>query len=274
MSAAAEPAGVGTPPDVVPEEPAEKSVPEEPAEKSVPEEPAEKSVPEEPAQVVSEATPLQLQELKDLPEITAMIEAADRVADGLGLTEHGSRHANLVGSIAHNVLERLGHDESTAGLAAMAGYLHDVGNMATRAHHPQTGATLIYTVLRDRLPAEDLATIVSAVANHEEPEGSGVGPVAAAVILADKSDVHRSRVRSDGKIDSDQHDRVNFAAQRSFLRVDSGAGTITLELDIDTTISTVMEYFEIFLARMTMCRKAADTLGCDFKLRINGAELL
>lgn len=222
---------------------------------------------------MAQPTPLQIAELKELPEITSMIEAADRVADGLGLTEHGFRHANLVGSISHNVLDRLGFDEATAGLAAMAGYLHDVGNMATRAHHPQTGAAMVYTVLRERIEPEDLATIIAAIANHEEPQGAGVGPVAAAVILADKSDVHRSRVRSDGKIDSDPHDRVNFAVQRSFLRVDSGAGTITLELDIDTTISTVMEYFEIFLHRMTMCRRAAEILGCAFKLNVNGAEL-
>ncbi|MEX0992050.1 MAG: HD domain-containing protein [Actinomycetota bacterium] len=212
--------------------------------------------------------------LKEHPEISLLIASADRVAEGLGYTEHGFRHANLVGSIAFNVLDRLGHDEHTAGLAGASGYLHDVGNMATRHNHPQTGAILVYTILRDEMQPEDLATIVGAVANHEEEDGARISPVSAAVILADKADVHRSRVRAKPGADADIHELVNYAAESSFLRVDSGAGTITLELTIDTKISQVMEYFEIFLQRMSMCRTAARTLGCSFKLNINGSELL
>lgn len=206
-------------------------------------------------------------------ELSALITAADRVMEGLGYTEHGFRHATLTSRIAFNVLTRAGFDERTADLGSVAGYLHDVGNMLTREAHGQTGGLLVYHALRGMMPAADLATIVAAVANHEEKNGYAVSPVSAAVILADKSDVHRSRVRKTGQPEFDIHDRVNFAAEQSFLRVDSAAKTVTLELTIDTQISQVMEYFEIFLGRMQMCRKAAEMLDCRFKLTINGAEL-
>lgn len=216
----------------------------------------------------------ELLQLRDNDEVSLFIESADKVMQGLGYTEHGFRHAHLVGTIAHNVLDRLGHDPHEAALAATAGYLHDIGNMATREMHAQVGGVLAYQALRGVMPPKDLATVVAAVANHEEPAGPQVGPVAAAVILADKADVHRSRVRKADTVAHDIHDRVNYAAERSFLRVDSGTGTITLELVIDTEISQVMEYFEIFLDRMDMCRKAAETLGCTFKININGTDLL
>ena len=214
-----------------------------------------------------------LELVQDDPELSSFITAADRVMEGLGYTEHGFRHANLTARIAYNVLSRAGFDEHTANLACVAGYLHDVGNMISRYAHGQTGAVLVYQALRDRVPAADLALIVSAVANHEEDNGYAVSPVSAAVILADKSDVHRSRVRKSGQIEFDIHDRVNFAAEQSFLRVDSAAKTVSLELTIDTQISQVMEYFEIFLGRMQLCRLAAEVLDCRFKLLINGAEL-
>jgi hypothetical protein len=206
-------------------------------------------------------------------ELSAFISAADRVMEGLGYTEHGFRHANLVAHISYQVLSRLGYDQREASLGCVAGYLHDVGNMVTREMHGQTGALLVYHALREQVPAGDLAVVVSAVANHEEQNGFAVSPQSAAVILADKSDVHRSRVRKSGQIEFDIHDRVNFAAEQSFLRVDSDAKTITLELSIDTQISQVMEYFEIFLGRMQLCRQAAEALDCRFKLTINGAEL-
>lgn len=207
------------------------------------------------------------------PELSAFISAADRVMEALGYTEHGFRHANLTARIAYNVLTRAGFDDHTANLACVAGYLHDVGNMVSREMHGQTGAVLVYHALRDEVGGQDLAAIVAAIANHEEENGYAVSPVSAAVILADKSDVHRSRVRKSGQIEFDIHDRVNYAAEQSFLRVDSAAKTVTLELTIDTEISQVMEYFEIFLGRMQMCRKAAGVLDCKFKLTINGAEL-
>jgi uncharacterized protein len=218
--------------------------------------------------------PVTFDTVKDNEELSQFIAAADRVMKGLGYTEHGFRHANLTGRIAFNLMSRLGFDEHTANLAHVSAYLHDVGNMVAREMHGQTGGLLVYQVLRGEVPPEDLATIVSAVANHEEADGHAVGPVASAVILADKSDVHRSRVRKRAELEFDIHDRVNYAAEQSFLRVDSDARTVTLELTIDTEISHVMEYFEIFLDRMVMCRRAAETLDCRFRLTINGAQLL
>jgi uncharacterized protein len=218
--------------------------------------------------------PVTFEDVQQHPVLSAFIAQADRVMDGLGFTEHGFRHANLSGRIAYNVLSRLGHDQRTATLAAIAGYLHDVGNMVSRAVHGQTGAILVQQVLGDRLDPQELSVIMGAIGNHEEEHGMGAGSIAAAVILADKSDVHRSRVRKADHIEFDIHDRVNYAAEQSFLRVDSAAKTVTLELTIDTEISHVMEYFEIFLGRMVMCRRAAEQLECRFHLQINGTKLL
>jgi uncharacterized protein len=215
-----------------------------------------------------------LEEIQQEPSINTFIASADRVMEGLGYTEHGYRHANLTSRIAYNVMTRLGNEGRMAELAAIAGYLHDVGNMVARENHAQVGALLVYDVFKDRFHSRDLALVMSAVGNHEEEGGEAVSPVSAAVILADKSDVHRSRVRKSAQIDFDIHDRVNYAAEQSFLRVDSSARTVTLELTIDTEISHVMEYFEIFLQRMMMCRRAAERLDCQFKLTINGATLL
>ncbi|MFM7718530.1 MAG: HD domain-containing protein [Actinomycetota bacterium] len=216
---------------------------------------------------------LTLEDVQGNAELSTFIAAADRVMEGLGYTEHGFRHANLTAKISYQVLSRLGFDEREANLACVAGYLHDVGNMVSREMHGQTGGLLVYEALRTQVPGADLAPIVAAIAHHEDPNGADVSPTAAAVILADKSDVHRSRVRKAGQVAFDIHDRVNFAAEQSFLRVDSAAKTLTLELTIDTGISKVMEYFEIFLGRMVMCRRAAETLGARFRLTINGAEL-
>ena len=214
-----------------------------------------------------------LEAVQNDPELSLFIASADRVMEGMGFTEHGFRHANLVASISYQVLHRLGFTDREADLACVAGYLHDVGNMMTRESHAQTGAVLVYHTLKDRAAGNDLAAIMAAIANHEEDDGYAVSPIAAAVILADKSDVHRSRVRRSGTPNSDIHDRVNSAVEQSFLRVDSNARTVTLELSIDTGISQVMEYFEIFLGRMQMCRHAAERLDARFRLTINGAEL-
>ena len=217
---------------------------------------------------------LSLEDVKNDPAISAYISAADRVMDGLGFTEHGFRHANLSANIAYNVLSRLDFDQRACELAAIGGYLHDIGNAVSRWGHGQTGAMLVHQLLSDRLDPAELGVVMAAVGNHEEEDGMGAGVVASAVILADKSDVHRSRVRKTAQIDFDIHDRVNYAAEQSFLRVDSAARTVTLELRIDTSISHVMEYFEIFLGRMVMCRRAAERLDCSFHLDINGASLL
>jgi metal-dependent HD superfamily phosphatase/phosphodiesterase len=221
-----------------------------------------------------DAAPFTLDDIKEDPIISAFIAQADRVMDGLGFTEHGFRHANLTAKIAYNVMSRLEHDERTANLAAIGGYLHDIGNAISRWGHGQTGAVLVHQLLADRMDPGDLGLVMGAVGNHEEEDGMGAGEVASAVILADKADVHRSRVRKTDQIDFDIHDRVNYAAEQSFLRVDSAANAITLELVIDTSISHVMEYFEIFLGRMVMCRRAAERLQCSFHLDINGAKLL
>lgn len=206
--------------------------------------------------------------------VSAFIKLSDQFLGNIGFTEHGFRHANLVGRIAHNVLHHLGADDELAELAAVAGYLHDVGNVVTRANHGLSGAWIAYDALR-RLEVDPyrIGLVLSAIGNHEEQYGSAIGPVGAAVILADKSDVHRSRVRKGADTATDIHDRVNDAVTYSFLRVDADAATITLELELDTERSTVIEYFEIFLDRMVMCRRAARTLGCEFRITANGAPL-
>jgi hypothetical protein len=232
---------------------------------------------EHPAAGVTSAGPdtssVTLEMVQQDPELSLYIASADRVMEAMGYTEHGFRHANLVAKIAYQVLHRLGFTEREAQLACVAGYLHDVGNALARDAHGQTGAVLVYQSLRDRVAGNDLMTVVAAIANHEETEGIAVSAVSAAVILADKSDVHRSRVRKAMDVDHDIHDRVNFAVEQSFLRVDTEARTISLELTIDTAISQVMEYFEIFLSRMQMCRHAAEQLRARFRLVINGQEL-
>ena len=233
------------------------------------------ALPEHPAPTPgSDAPPsVSLEMIQDHEALAAFIASADRVMEAMGFTEHGFRHANLVASISFQVLHRLGYGEREATLASVAGYLHDVGNALARDAHGQTGAVIVYQALHDTVNPADLMPIVAAIANHEETEGTAVSPVSAAVILADKSDVHRSRVRKSGHIDHDIHDRVNYAVEQSFLRVDSDARTVSLELTIDTQISQVMEYFEIFLGRMQLCRRAAEMLDARFRLVVNGSEL-
>jgi uncharacterized protein len=214
-----------------------------------------------------------LEDVQANEDLSLFIASADRVMEAMGYTEHGFRHANLVAKIAYQVLSRLGSTRREATLASVAGYLHDVGNALARDAHGQTGAAIVYQLLRDSVHGSDLMPVLAAIANHEETEGVAVSPISAGVILADKSDVHRSRVRKSGRIELDVHDRVNYAVERSFLSVDSEARTVSLELTIDTEISKVMEYFEIFLGRMQLCRHAAELLDARFRLVINGAEL-
>jgi uncharacterized protein len=216
-----------------------------------------------------------LDTVKQHERTSTFLECADEFLGSQGFTEHGYRHANLVGHIAFNVLTHLGHEPRHAELGAVAGYLHDVGNVVSRAYHGQTSAMLAFDLLKElEVPAADMALVMSAVGNHEEQYGVAVSPISAAVILADKSDVHRSRVRKDASIEMDIHDRVNYAVEASFLRVDTEARTLTLELSIDTAISQVLEYFEIFLERMIMCRRAARTLGCAFRITVNDVPVL
>ena len=207
-------------------------------------------------------------------EVQAFIKKADENLAQLGYTEHGPRHASLVSNIAENILLRLGRPRREAELAAIAGYLHDLGNGISRLYHGIAAALLARDVLhRLGMPVSEYVEVMCAIGNHEEEYGEAVSYLAAALIIGDKSDVHRSRVRSSDPATYDIHDRVNSAATKSFVTVDAKAETITLELEIDTSISPVMEYFEIFLSRMVMCRRAAQYLGCSFNLVVNGTRL-
>lgn len=213
--------------------------------------------------------------LKTHPAIAAYLDQADQYLERLGYTEHSFRHANLCASIAANVLGRLGFDERTQEMAAAAGFLHDIGNCLAREFHGASSALLVKDCLIDvGFTHQETATILNAIANHEEETGVPTTPVAAATVLADKSDVHESRVRAIDPASYDIHDRVNMAVSRSFLRVDAEAKSITLELDIKPDVVSVMDYFEIFLSRMLMCRRAAECLGCRFSMSINGTTLL
>lgn len=221
------------------------------------------------------AAPITLADLEKHEGIQTFISLADRYLGEIGYTEHGFRHAGLVAKISYNVLSRLGYDERTSELGSIAGYLHDMGNFVSRSMHSQTGSMLTYDMLKEMgMSYGEIGIVMGGIGNHEEQFGQPVNVVGAALIVADKSDVHRSRVRVKDPTLFDIHDRVNHAVEHSFLRVDSEARTLTLELEIDTEQAGVMEYFEIFLSRMVMCRRAAEFLDCKFKIDINGAQLL
>lgn len=215
-----------------------------------------------------------LEQIRRNPTVKTYIEKANEQMNALGYTEHGFRHAGNVAQMAESIPANLGMEPRLAELAAIAGYMHDIGNMVNRNHHGETGAVLAHGILKDLgMPADEMATVMGAIGNHEEEQGSPISPIAAALILADKSDVHYSRVQNPNPLAFDIHDRVNYAVQHSFLRVDQQQRSINLELTTNTESASVMEYFEIFLLRMLMCRRAADFFGCKFKLIINGIEL-
>lgn len=216
-----------------------------------------------------------IEELKKNPQVKSLITKTDEYLGVIGYTEHGERHATLSANIAYNIMQRLKKSEREANLAAISAYLHDIGNVINRDYHAQTGAIIAYNILRDMgMPIDDVMEVVAAIGNHDEKNGQPISDICAAVILADKSDVHYSRVRNLEMIRLDIHDRVNYAAKSSFLRVDPEKKTISLEIKIDTSISQVMEYFEIFLSRMVVCRRAAEFLKMKFELEINGQRLL
>lgn len=208
------------------------------------------------------------------PEVITFVQQANEALRGLGYTEHGQRHAGLVANVAENVLIRLGFDERVGQLAQVAGYLHDIGNLLHREHHAQSSALMAWQILkRLGMSTDEIALVMNAIGNHEEERGTATNPVSAAVIIADKADVHRSRVQNPDLATFDIHDRVNYASTRSFVRVDAAQRIIALELEIDTQFAQVIEYFEIFLSRMTMVRQASNFLGCDFRLMINEVYL-
>ena len=207
--------------------------------------------------------------------IKTYIKKSDEVLGSLGYTEHSFPHVLRVSNMASYILEMLGYSEHEMELAKIAGYMHDIGNLVNRVEHSQSGAGMAFHIL-DKLgmKTEDIADIVSAIGNHDEGTGVPVDPIAAALILADKSDVRRSRVRNRNILNFDIHDRVNYSVENSDLRIDRETKQIVLTLNVDTVFSSVMDFFEIFLERMLLCRKAADTLGLKFRLVINDQYLI
>jgi metal-dependent HD superfamily phosphatase/phosphodiesterase len=221
------------------------------------------------------AAPLSFDFVREHPRVRLYVRMADASLESIGYTEHGERHVGLVSRIAFNVLKRTGRPERTCELAAIAGYLHDIGNAVNRDHHAQTGAVMAMQLLTEfGMPDDEILPVIGAIGNHHENDGDPVNDIAAAVILADKSDVHRTRVRNPDMIKFDIHDRVNYAVEKSFLNVEDGGKHITLELTIDPAISHMMEYFEIFMTRMLASRKAAMHLGATFGLQVNGNRLV
>lgn len=211
------------------------------------------------------------EEIRGDHAVNVYIAQADKTLEALGFTEHSFPHVTRVAKAAGDILLALGHSPREVELAKISGFLHDIGNVVNRVDHSQSGAVMAFRIL-DRMdfPPEEIAAIVSAIGNHDEGTGVPVSPLAAALILADKSDVRRSRVRKKEDIESDIHDRVNYAVTDSSLMVFPQEQRILLDLTIDTSISAVMDYFEIFMKRMLLCRRAAQRLGCTFQLKING----
>ena len=213
--------------------------------------------------------------IKNDERVRSYIRRADESLSAMGFTEHSFAHVTMVAETAAALLRELGHDERTVELAMIAGFLHDIGNVVNRVDHAQTGALMAFRLLDNMgADADDIATIITAIGNHDEKTAYPVNSVAAALIIADKTDVRESRVRSKETIAFDIHDRVNYAVKRASVKLNEEKTEIQLRLNIDTSICTVAEYFEIFLDRMLLCRKAAEKLGVAFVLRINGQKLM
>lgn len=214
-------------------------------------------------------------EIKKNETINTYIQAADESLTALGYTEHSFAHVTYVAEKAGSILETLGYQDRTVELAKIAGYMHDIGNVINRVDHSQSGAMMAFRIL-DHLGVEpkEIAVIISAIGNHDEGTGVPVSPLAAALILADKSDVRRNRVRNEDQSSFDIHDRVNYSVKKAELKINEAHTIIELKLTIDTNYGSVMDYFEIFLQRMILCRKAAEKLGLQFKLMVNEQQLI
>lgn len=214
-------------------------------------------------------------DLKENKEIKSLIEKGNSDLGVLGYTDHSQAHAALVANRAADILKKLGYKKSRIELAKMAGYMHDIGNAINRSHHAEYGAILAYDILKKTdLDEKDRLTIVSAISHHDESTGVALDDVSAALIIADKTDVRRNRVREKPKASFDVHDRVNYAVTKSDLEILPEKKLIVLSLEIDEKICTMYEYFEIFLGRMMMCRKASEILGVKFRLQVNGNKVL
>ena len=218
---------------------------------------------------------LTFEQVQNNPAIRTYIQRADESLTALGFTEHSFAHVGMVTRNAAYILETLGYPQRTVEVAKIAAFLHDIGNLVNRVDHSQSGAVMAFRIL-DNLDCdpEEIATIVTAIGNHDEGTGLPVNAVAAALILADKSDVRRSRVRNQDPTTFDIHDRVNYSVKRSQLKINEEHTLIKLKLFVDTKYGSVMDYFEIFMQRMILCRKAAEKLGLQFKLMINEQQLI
>ena len=215
------------------------------------------------------------EDVRNSEEIRTYIKQADESLKAIGYTEHSFAHCTKVAKVAGDLLEKLGYDAHEVELARIAGFMHDIGNVVNRIDHAQSGAMMAFRILDKMvMPPEDVATVITAIGNHDEQTAAAVNAVAAALIIADKTDVRRSRVRNRSTINFDIHDRVNYAAEKSDVILEPDSKTITLDLKINTEICAVMDYFEIFTGRMLLCRKAAEFLGLQFKLDINDVYLL
>ncbi len=216
-----------------------------------------------------------IEQVKSSEAIHTYIEKEDESLKALGFTEHSFPHVGKVSKTAKEILLTLGYSEREAELAEIAGYLHDIGNIVNRTDHAQSGAIMAFRIL-DNMGADpaDIATIITAIGNHDESTAVAVNPITSALILADKTDVRASRVRNSDIATFDIHDRVNYSVKRADLEIDRERREIELKLQIDTDFCSVMDYFEIFLNRMILCRKAAERLGLRFRLSVNGQILL
>jgi uncharacterized protein len=222
----------------------------------------------EPGKVVT------LKDVRTHHKARALIDGANAVMLAMGYTEHGHRHASVVSSITRYIMENLQTSGRDAELGQIAAYLHDMGNVVNRADHPSVSACLAYNILNEMgMATDEIAPVLGAIGNHEETNGTPVSVMSAALIVADKSDVHFSRVQNPVREAFDIHDRVNFAVQKSRVEMDNEKSVIALTLEIDTSFASVMEYFEIFLSRMVMCRNAASLFGYKFALTVNGTSL-
>ena len=218
---------------------------------------------------------LTLEDIKQNEAIRIYITKADESLNARGYTEHSFAHVTKVAEDAGYILKTLGHDEREVELTKIAGYLHDIGNLVNRQDHAFTGASMAFQILGSLgMSPDEISTVTTAIGNHDEASGIAVSNVCAALILADKSDVRRSRVRNKDTTVFDIHDRVNYSVKKALLKINEERTLVKLKLSIDTKFGSVMDYFEIFLARMIMCRKAAEKLGLEFKLIINEQQLV
>ncbi len=214
------------------------------------------------------------EEILKHPEVLALLERGNENLGVLGFTDHSKAHCALVAERAGYILRKLGYSDHDEELAKIAGFMHDIGNAINRTHHAEIGAILANDILKNEMPMADRIAVIAAIGNHDESTGGAKDPISAALVLADKTDVRRNRVRTKEKEKFDIHDRVNYAVTGSSLKVDPAEKKISLNLQIDEEICTMYEYFDIFLGRMLMCRGAAEMLGCKFRLTVNGGKVL